>query len=107
MQEKVITLSLALFTCFVLSVALPRAATSPPVTTTAEVQASMSSVSYRIVAEVLAPGGREKGSTSYKMNDTLGQLSPIGLSESSNFRLYMGYWPSTDSTVHITAMQAT
>ena len=92
-QRTVISLIFA--ACLVLlGVALSPATTGLLATTSAKAQTSMASTSYRISADVLAAGGGDRNSTSYEMNDTVGQPSAIGVSQSSSYRLYAGYWPT-------------
>ncbi len=92
-QRTVIFLIFA--ACFVLlGVALSPAAMGLFATTSAKAQVSMPSTSYYISTDVLSTGGKGKNSTSYEMNDTIGQPSAIGMSQSSSYRLYAGYWPT-------------
>ncbi len=91
-EKRMLGLLLSLLCCLVLGVAISHVATGLPATATAEVRLSMASTHYLITPDVLAAGGRDKNSTSYAMNDTIGQPSAIGLSQSPSFRLYAGYW---------------
>lgn len=53
---------------------------------------AQSSPSYQLQTSVLDCGGREMTSTSYVLNNSMGQPSAIGLSENSSFGLQAGYW---------------
>ena len=54
--------------------------------------AGQSSASFTIDQDVIGGGWGERGSTSYRVRDTVGQSSATGESDSSSFRLYAGFW---------------
>jgi len=47
---------------------------------------------YQLERSVMANAGEPMTSTSYQMNSTLGQPSPIGVSSSASYELGAGYW---------------
>jgi hypothetical protein len=57
--------------------------------------AVMASSSYQIPTSVISGGGIHMGSTSFEINSSLGQSSPItGPILSTNFRVESGFWNS-------------
>ena len=52
----------------------------------------ISSTSYTITTTVLSSGGTPMSSTNYQTNFTLGQPSPIVITDSTNFTLNSGFW---------------
>lgn len=57
----------------------------------AGVALAQSSTSYDLSWNVIAGGGGPKGSASYTVNSTIGQVA-IGASDSASYRLGAGYW---------------
>ena len=53
---------------------------------------AMSSSSYQLPWQSLSASGGDRESANYTLRDTVGQPSPIGISESTNYRLRSGYW---------------
>jgi hypothetical protein len=53
---------------------------------------AMSSANYNLPWDVLSGGGGGRDSSSYRLGDTIGQPSAIGLSQSTNYRLGSGFW---------------
>ncbi len=51
-----------------------------------------SSTNFSIPNDTISMGGGERTSTSFRVLDTVGQTSVIGVSESTNFTLYSGFW---------------
>jgi hypothetical protein len=54
--------------------------------------AGQSSDNFMIPNDVISTGGTERDSTSFIMNDTIGQASPIGISMSVSFIVHGGFW---------------
>ncbi len=54
--------------------------------------AEKTSASYTIESDVLSTGGNNAGSVTYLNEDTLGQSSPVGISSSSSYANYGGFW---------------
>ncbi|MFO8058267.1 MAG: hypothetical protein R6V10_13325 [bacterium] len=52
----------------------------------------MSSANYQIPNDVMGAGGSAMSSSSYQMNATLGQPSPLGDALSTNYDNYPGFW---------------
>jgi hypothetical protein len=52
------------------------------------------STSYSIPVDVISSGGGDMSSTNYQCTSTLGQSSPLGTSQSSNYIEYAGFWES-------------
>jgi hypothetical protein len=50
------------------------------------------SANYAIEQDVLASGGNHMTSASYVLDSTLGQPSPVGLSNSASYALQHGFW---------------
>jgi len=57
----------------------------------------MSSASYSINTDVLSCGGGLLQSSKYKMQSTIGQPSPIGISTSTTYVNHAGFWPTANS----------
>ncbi len=53
---------------------------------------AQSSANYQISRSVVSSGGGRSASTSYALTGTLGQSSPIDVSESSTYNLGSGFW---------------
>lgn len=53
----------------------------------------------RLERSVMANGGTAITSSSYQMNSTLGQPSPIGFSQSVHYRHWAGYWHGIEEVV--------
>lgn len=62
-----------------------------------QLNAEMSSYSYRIPTSTISSGGTPMSSDSYDMNSTIGQASPLIHSGSSNYDLYPGFWYTLDA----------
>ncbi|NQT83352.1 hypothetical protein HQ563_10030 [bacterium] len=60
--------------------------------TTAQAQ---SSASYEITRSVMSGGGGRSSSASYDLTGTLGQPSPVEVSESDGYNLGSGFWGAT------------
>ena len=64
--------------------------------------ASMTSQSYKIPTSVLSSGGNVMSSTSFQLESTLGQPSPLMDPDdtpiSENYRLFPGFWYTIDIT---------
>ena len=57
--------------------------------------APQSSASYEITKSVMSTGGGRSTSASFDLVGTLGQPSPVHVSESDNFGLGSGFWGAT------------
>jgi hypothetical protein len=57
--------------------------------------APQSSASYEITRSVMSTGGGRSSSASYEVTGTLGQPSPVDVSESESFNLGSGFWGAT------------
>ena len=53
---------------------------------------AMSSSSYQLPWQSVSVGGGNRSSENYTLQDTVGQSSAIGFSESANYSLEAGYW---------------
>lgn len=62
----------------------------------------MQSTTYKISTDSINVGGMESGSTSYGLNDTLGEVG-TGYSTSTNYGIHAGYWQMQDSYISITS----
>jgi len=56
---------------------------------------SQSSASYEITKSVMSGGGGRSSSASYEMTGTLGQPSPVDVSDSTSYSLGSGFWGAT------------
>jgi hypothetical protein len=56
---------------------------------------AQSSANYRIARSVLSSGGGRSTSTGYDLSGTLGQPSPVDVSESGSYSLGSGFWGAT------------
>jgi len=54
--------------------------------------AAQSSASYQISKSVMSGGGGRSSSASYEMTGTLGQPSPVDVSDSTSYSLGSGFW---------------
>jgi len=54
-----------------------------------------SSASYEIARSVMSAGGGRSTSASYSLTGTLGQPSPVDVSESDSYNLGSGFWGAT------------
>ena len=52
----------------------------------------MSSTTYNHPWHSVSTGGGNRESANYILRDTLGQSSPVGISQNSNYRLEAGFW---------------
>ena len=52
------------------------------------------STNYSMQVDVIGSGGGDMSSTNYQCTSTLGQSSPLGISQSSNYIEYAGFWES-------------
>ena len=59
------------------------------------VTAQMASPNYRITSSVLDDGGGQASSTNYRVGDSIGQSTAIGLSQSQNYSISAGFQPTT------------
>ena len=57
--------------------------------------AGQSSASYEITKSVMSGGGTTSTSASYELTGTLGQPSPVEVSESPSYNLGSGFWGAT------------
>lgn len=55
---------------------------------------NLTDLSSKIKTYVFDTGGGKRNSTSYKMRDTIGQSSAIGVSQSASFKLHTGFQPA-------------
>ena len=62
---------------------------------------AMSSANHDLPRDVLSGGGGDRESDSYLLNDTIGQSSAIGPSESTGYRLGGGFWYGVPVTVTV------
>jgi len=62
----------------------------------------MQSSTYRIQSDSLNIGGASGSSSSYKINDTLGEVG-TGDSNSSTYYMHAGYWQMQESSIAITS----
>ena len=62
---------------------------------------AMSSVNYKIDADVIGASGELGSSTSYKLNDTLGE-PVIGIGSSSNYKLQQGFQYMINTGISLT-----
>lgn len=60
----------------------------------------MQSTTYKITQDSLNLGGADGGSSSYKLNDTLGELA-TGDTNSTNYYMHAGYWQMGESYISI------
>jgi hypothetical protein len=88
MLEKQRSVILVLSIWTLLAINLPAPAT-----------AQMSSTNYRITTTVMSGGGTPMGSTTYQMNGTIGQPSPLidpaDPPQSTSYDLLTGFWYTT------------
>lgn len=56
---------------------------------------AQSSASYEITKSVMSGGGGRSTSASYDLTGTLGQPSPVDVSDSANYNLGSGFWGAT------------
>ena len=56
---------------------------------------AQSSASYKLTRSVMSGGGTTSTSPSYSVTGTLGQPSPVQVSESDSFSLGSGFWGAT------------
>jgi len=56
---------------------------------------AQSSASYEITKSVMSGGGGRSTSASYEMTGTLGQPSPVDVSDSTSYSLGSGFWGAT------------
>ncbi len=54
--------------------------------------AGQSSENYAIPRDVISTGGGVRTSANYTIKDTIGQSSTIGMTDSSNYRIFSGFW---------------
>jgi hypothetical protein len=57
--------------------------------------AAQSSASYELTRSVMSGGGTTSTSASYELTGTLGQPSPVDVSDSANYNLGSGFWGAT------------
>ncbi|MDP2899049.1 MAG: hypothetical protein Q8Q12_21135 [bacterium] len=57
--------------------------------------AGQSSASYELSRSVMSGGGTTSTSASYELTGTLGQPSPVDVSDSANYNLGSGFWGAT------------
>jgi hypothetical protein len=57
--------------------------------------AAQSSASYEFTRSVMSGGGTTSTSASYELTGTLGQPSPVDVSDSANYNLGSGFWGTT------------
>jgi len=57
--------------------------------------AAQSSASYEITKSVMSGGGTTSASASYSLTVTLGQPSPVEVSDSASYNLGSGFWGAT------------
>lgn len=60
----------------------------------------MQSTNYKIQTDSLNTGGNSSSSTTYKMNDSVGEIS-TGDSNSANYYMHAGYWQMGESYISI------
>ncbi|MDP2895624.1 MAG: hypothetical protein Q8Q12_03575 [bacterium] len=56
---------------------------------------AQSSASYELTRSVMSGGGTTSTSASYELTGTLGQPSPVDVSDSANYNLGSGFWGAT------------
>lgn len=59
------------------------------------VGSAQSSASYEITKSVISGGGARSSSASYELTGTLGQPSPVDVSDSASYSLGSGFWGAT------------
>jgi hypothetical protein len=57
--------------------------------------AAQSSASYELTRSVMSGGGTTSTSASYELTGTLGQPSPVDVSDSTSYNLGSGFWGAT------------
>ena len=57
--------------------------------------AAQSSASYELTRSVMSGGGTTSTSASYELTGTLGQPSPVEVSDGANYNLGSGFWGAT------------